>query len=98
MFSARPSSRTPLPSKRNRSSLTGTGTSGPHHPHTLSASLTSRSALFATSRVEEWRHVTTQIWIESVKGPNGRGHYTADRGLLLIARLGGPDGRILVEG
>jgi hypothetical protein len=44
-------------------------------------------------------HVTTRIWIEAVKRPDGRKHYTAERGLLLlIARLGGPDGEILVEG
>ena len=42
--------------------------------------------------------MTTQIWIEPVKRPDGRKHYTTERGLLLIARLGGPDGEILVQG
>ena len=44
------------------------------------------------------RHVTMQIWIEPVLRPDGRKHYTAERGLLLTARLGGPDGEIIVEG
>ena len=30
--------------------------------------------------------------------PDVRKHYTTERGLLLIAGLGGPDGEILVEG
>jgi hypothetical protein len=42
--------------------------------------------------------MTTQIWIEPVKRLAGRNHYTSERGLLLMARLGRPDGEILVEG
>ena len=42
--------------------------------------------------------MTTRIWIEAVKRPDGRNWYTAERGLLLMARLGGSDGEILVEG
>ena len=42
--------------------------------------------------------MTTRIWIEPVKRPDGRKHYTCERGLLLMARLGGPDGEILVQG
>jgi hypothetical protein len=38
--------------------------------------------------------MTTRIWIEPVKRPDGRNWYT-DRGLLLRTRLGGPDGEIL---
>jgi hypothetical protein len=38
--------------------------------------------------------MTTQIWIEPVKRPDGRDWYT-DRGLLLRTRLGSPDGEIL---
>jgi hypothetical protein len=38
--------------------------------------------------------MTTRIWIEVVKPPDGRNWYT-DRGLLLRTRLGGPDGEIL---
>ena len=41
---------------------------------------------------------TTQIWIEPVKRPDGRKHFTSERGQLLRARLGGPDGEILAEG
>jgi hypothetical protein len=37
--------------------------------------------------------MTTRIWIEPVKRPDGRNLYT-DRGLLLRTRLGGPDGEI----
>jgi hypothetical protein len=40
--------------------------------------------------------MTTQIWIEPVKRPDGRNWYT-DRGLLLRTRLGGPDGEVLCE-
>jgi hypothetical protein len=40
--------------------------------------------------------MTTQIWIEPVKRPDGRAWYT-DRGLLLRSRLGGPDGQILCD-
>jgi hypothetical protein len=39
----------------------------------------------------------TQIWIEPVKRADGRKHYTIGRGLLLAARLGNPDGEILIE-
>jgi hypothetical protein len=42
--------------------------------------------------------MTTQIWIEPVKRQDERKHYTSERGLLLIARLGGPNGDILVDG
>lgn len=42
--------------------------------------------------------MTTQIWIETINRPDVRKHYTTERGLLLIAGLGGPDGEILVEG
>jgi hypothetical protein len=42
--------------------------------------------------------MTTRIWIEGVKRPDGRKHYTTERGLLLIARLGSSDGEILVHG
>jgi hypothetical protein len=41
--------------------------------------------------------MTTRIWIE-LKRLDGRNHYTMERGLLLIARLGGPDGEVLVAG
>jgi hypothetical protein len=40
--------------------------------------------------------MTTRIWIEPVKRPDGRDWYT-DRGFLLRTRLGGPDGEILVD-
>jgi hypothetical protein len=40
--------------------------------------------------------MTTRIWIEPVKRPDGRDWYT-DRGLLVRTRLGGPDGEILVD-
>jgi hypothetical protein len=40
--------------------------------------------------------MTTRIWIEPVKRPDGRNCYT-DRGLLLRTRLGGPDGEILCD-
>jgi hypothetical protein len=36
--------------------------------------------------------MTTRIWIEPVKRPDG-----TDRGLLLRTRLGGPDGEILCD-
>jgi hypothetical protein len=42
--------------------------------------------------------MTTRIWIEAIRRPDGRKHYTTHRGLLLIARLGGPNGEILVQG
>jgi hypothetical protein len=42
--------------------------------------------------------MTTQIWIETVKRPDGRKRYSTERGLLLIARLGSPDSEILVYG
>jgi hypothetical protein len=42
--------------------------------------------------------MTTQIWIEPVKRADGRKHYTSEKGLLLMARLGGPDSEILVQG
>jgi hypothetical protein len=38
--------------------------------------------------------MTTRIWIEPVKRPDGRNWYS-DRGLLLRTRLDGPDGEIL---
>src|SRR5262245_11488151 len=38
--------------------------------------------------------MTTRIWLEPLKRPDGRNWYT-DRGLLLRARLGGPDGEVL---
>src|SRR5690349_13953733 len=41
-------------------------------------------------------NVTTRIWIEAVKRPDGRRWYT-DRGLLLRTRLGGPDGEVLCD-
>jgi hypothetical protein len=40
--------------------------------------------------------MTTRIWIEPIKRPDGRDWYT-DRGLLLRTRLGGPDGEILCD-
>jgi hypothetical protein len=40
--------------------------------------------------------MTTRIWIEPVKRPDGRNWYT-DRGLLLRSRLGGPEGEILCD-
>jgi hypothetical protein len=40
--------------------------------------------------------MTTRIWIEPVKRPDGRDWYT-DRGLLLRTRLGSPDGEVLCE-
>jgi hypothetical protein len=40
--------------------------------------------------------MTTRIWIEPVKRPDGRNWYT-DRGLLLRTRLGGPDGEVLCD-
>ena len=40
--------------------------------------------------------MTTQIWIEPVKRPDGRAWYT-DRGLLLRSRLGGREGEILSD-
>jgi hypothetical protein len=40
--------------------------------------------------------MTTRIWIEPVKRPDGRDWYT-DRGLLLRTRLGAPDGEILAD-
>ena len=40
----------------------------------------------------------TPIWIEPISRADGRKHYTSERGLLLMARLGGPNGMILVEG
>ena len=42
--------------------------------------------------------MTTQIWIEPIKRPDGRRRFTVERGLLLSVRLGGPHGEILVEG
>src|SRR5262245_14757937 len=43
------------------------------------------------------RHQTvTRIWIEPVTRPDGRDWYT-DRGLLLRARLGGPDGEVVAD-
>ena len=39
----------------------------------------------------------TQIWVEPVKRPDRRKHYTTGRGLLLTARLGSSDGEILIE-
>lgn len=41
--------------------------------------------------------MTTVIWIEPVKRPDGSKRYT-DRGLLLRTRLGGPDGEIICDG
>jgi hypothetical protein len=40
--------------------------------------------------------MTTRIWIEPIRRPDGRNWYT-DRGLLLRTRLGGPDGEILCD-
>jgi hypothetical protein len=40
--------------------------------------------------------MTTRIWIEPVKRPDGRNWYS-DRGLLLRTRLGGPDGEVLCD-
>jgi hypothetical protein len=40
--------------------------------------------------------MTTRIWIEAIKRPDGRNWYT-DRGLLLRARLGGAHGEILCD-
>jgi hypothetical protein len=40
--------------------------------------------------------MTTRIWIEPVKRPDGRNWYT-DRGLLLRTHLGGPDGEVLCD-
>jgi hypothetical protein len=40
--------------------------------------------------------MTTRIWIEAVKRPDGRDWYT-DRGLLLRTRLGGRDGEVLCD-
>jgi hypothetical protein len=40
--------------------------------------------------------MTTRIWIEPVKRPDGRNWYT-DRGLLLRTRFGGPDGEVLCD-
>ena len=42
------------------------------------------------------RMMTTRIWIEPVKRPDGRNWYT-DRGLLWRSRLGGPEGEILCD-
>jgi hypothetical protein len=41
--------------------------------------------------------VTTQIWIEPVKRPDGRNWYSERWGLLLRTRLDGPDGEILCD-
>jgi hypothetical protein len=41
--------------------------------------------------------VTTRIWIEPVKRPDGRNWYTDRNGLLLRTRLGGPDGEVLCD-
>jgi hypothetical protein len=40
--------------------------------------------------------MTTRIWIEPIKRPDGRNWYT-DRGLLMRTRLGGPDGEVLCD-
>src|SRR5689334_3157200 len=40
--------------------------------------------------------MTTRIWIEPVKRPDGRNWYT-DRGLLMRTRLGAPDGEVLCD-
>jgi hypothetical protein len=40
--------------------------------------------------------MTTLIWIEPVKRPDGMNRYT-DRGLLLCTRLGGPYGEIICD-
>jgi hypothetical protein len=40
--------------------------------------------------------ITTRIWIEPVKRPDGRNWYT-DRGLLFRSRLGDPEGEILCD-
>ena len=42
------------------------------------------------------REMTTRIWIEPVKRPDGRDWYT-DRGLLLRTRLGGAYGEVLCD-
>ena len=41
--------------------------------------------------------MTTLIWIEPVKRPDGRNWYTDRNGLLLRTRLGGPDGEVLCD-
>jgi hypothetical protein len=41
--------------------------------------------------------ITTRIWIEPVKRPDGRNWYTDRNGLLLRTRLDGPDGEILCD-
>ncbi len=41
--------------------------------------------------------MTTQIWIEPVKRPDGRNWYSERWGLLLRTRLDGPDGEILCD-
>jgi hypothetical protein len=41
--------------------------------------------------------MTTVIWIEPVKRPDGSKRYT-DRGLLLRTRLGGPEGEFICDG
>ena len=44
-----------------------------------------------------WATMTTRIWIEPVKRPDGRNWYTERWGLLMRTRLGGPDGEILCD-
>jgi hypothetical protein len=41
--------------------------------------------------------MTTRIWIEPVKRPDGRNWYTDRNGLLLLTRLGGPDGEVICD-
>ena len=41
--------------------------------------------------------MTTQIWIEPVKRPDGRNWYSERWCLLLRTRLDGPDGEILCD-
>jgi hypothetical protein len=41
--------------------------------------------------------MTTRIWIEPVKRPDGRNWYTDRNGFLLLTRLGGPDGEVLCD-
>jgi hypothetical protein len=47
-------------------------------------------------RMADKREMTTLIWIEPVKWPDGRSRYT-DRGLLLRTRLSGLNGEVLCD-
>jgi hypothetical protein len=89
----------PPPSKRKGSPVPGFQYHYICSSHT-SEPLLSRVSLrcFQPQRVGELRHVTTQIWIEPVKRPDGSDWYSSRNGLLLRSRLGGPHGEILCDG